>query len=112
MPPSTELPVPLAGQFVSPPVRTSAAGHVWVSVDENCHLHYEIVVSGLRKSDDVTLNAHLHGFAEIGEMDDSSREHKRLLKGFYGSQVRVTPECEKLGHSYRSRDTGLDNDHY
>ncbi|XP_033885023.3 chordin-like [Acipenser ruthenus] len=82
-----ELPVPLAGQFVSPPVRTSAAGHVWVSVDENCHLHYEIVVSGLRKSDDVTLNAHLHGFAEIGEMDDSSREHKRLLKGFYGSQA-------------------------
>ncbi|MGH0169108.1 UNVERIFIED_CONTAM: hypothetical protein FKN15_076262 [Acipenser sinensis] len=82
-----ELPVPLAGQFVSPPVYTSAAGHVWVSVDENCHLHYEIVVSGLRKSDDVTLNAHLHGFAEIGELDDSSREHKRLLKGFYGSQA-------------------------
>ncbi|KAK1162398.1 chordin-like [Acipenser oxyrinchus oxyrinchus] len=82
-----ELPVPLAGQFVSPPVRTSAAGHVWVSVDENCHLHYEIVVSGLRKSDDVTLNAHLHGFAEIGELHDSSREHKRLLKGFYGSQA-------------------------
>ncbi|MGH0151809.1 UNVERIFIED_CONTAM: hypothetical protein FKN15_040136 [Acipenser sinensis] len=82
-----ELPVPLAGQFVSPPVYTSAAGHVWVSVDENCHLHYEIVVSGLRKSDDVTLDAHLHGFAEIGELDDSSREHKRLLKGFYGSQA-------------------------
>uniref|UniRef100_A0A8C4RV84 Chordin n=1 Tax=Erpetoichthys calabaricus TaxID=27687 RepID=A0A8C4RV84_ERPCA len=74
-----ELPVPLAGQFVSPPVRTSTAGHVWISVDDHCHLHYHIVMAGLSKSEDSTINAHLHGFAEIGELDESS-EHKRLLK--------------------------------
>lgn len=82
-----ELPVPLAGQFVSPPVRTGASGHAWVAVDKQCHLHYEIIVAGLSKSDDITVSAHLHGLAEIGEMDDSSTAHKRLLTGFYGSQV-------------------------
>ncbi|KAK2881723.1 hypothetical protein Q8A67_018991 [Cirrhinus molitorella] len=83
-----ELPVPLAGQFVSPPVRTGAAGHAWVSVDEQCHLHYEIVVNGLSKSEDASIDAHLHGLAEIGEMDDSSTNHKRLLTGFYGQQAQ------------------------
>lgn len=85
------MPVPLAGYFVSPPVRTGASGHAWVSVDNNCHLHYEIVVAGLSKTDDLTVSAHLHGLAEIGELDDSSTTHKRLLTGFYGSQVR---QCE------------------
>lgn len=85
----SELPVPLAGQFVSPPVRTGASGHAWVAVDKQCHLHYEIIVAGLSKSDDITVSAHLHGLAEIGEMDDSSTAHKRLLTGFYGSQVRA-----------------------
>uniref|UniRef100_A0AAY4DFF8 Chordin n=1 Tax=Denticeps clupeoides TaxID=299321 RepID=A0AAY4DFF8_9TELE len=83
-----EMPFLLAGQFVSPPVWTSAAGHAWVSVDEQCHLHYEIVVNGLSKSDDLTINAHLHGLAEIVDMDDSSTNHKRLLTGFYGSQAQ------------------------
>ncbi|KTF95488.1 hypothetical protein cypCar_00032424 [Cyprinus carpio] len=83
-----ELPVPLAGQFVSPPVRTAAAGHAWVSVDEQCHLHYEIVVNGLCKSEDTSVSAHLHGLAKIGEMDDSSTSHKRLLTGFYGQQAQ------------------------
>uniref|UniRef100_W5MQW8 Chordin n=1 Tax=Lepisosteus oculatus TaxID=7918 RepID=W5MQW8_LEPOC len=83
-----ELPVPLAGQIVSPPVQTSAGGHAWVSVDDQCHLHYEIVVAGLSKSEDVTINVHLHGFAEIGELDDNSSTHKRLLMGFYGSQAQ------------------------
>ncbi|XP_036418682.1 chordin [Colossoma macropomum] len=83
-----ELPFPLAGQFVSPPVGTSAGGHAWVSVDERCHLHYEIVVNGLGKSDDVAVNAHLHGLAEIGEMDESNTNHKRLLTGFYGEQAQ------------------------
>lgn len=83
-----ELPTPLAGYLASPPVRTGASGHVWVSVDKHCHLHYEIVVTGLSKGDDLTVNAHLHGLAEIGEMDDSSSAHRRLLTGFYGSQVR------------------------
>lgn len=85
--PRHELPTPLAGHFVSPPVWTGASGHAWVSVDENCHLHYEILVAGLSKADDVTVNAHLHGLAEIGEIDDSSTSHKRLLTGFYGSQA-------------------------
>lgn len=57
-----------------------------MSIDEQCHLHYEIVVAGLSKSDDITVNAHLHGLAEIGELDDHA--HKRLLTGFYGSQVQ------------------------
>ncbi|XP_032888072.1 chordin [Amblyraja radiata] len=83
-----ELPIPLAGQFVVPPVKTGSAGHVWLSLDEHCHLHYEIVVAGLNKAEDITINAHLHGFAEIGEMDDNSGEHKRLLKGFYGSEAQ------------------------
>ncbi|XP_030072041.1 chordin [Microcaecilia unicolor] len=83
-----DFPVLLAGQFVYPPVRTSSAGHAWVSLDEHCHLHYEIVVGGLGKAEDGTLQAHLHGFAEIGEFDGSSQEHKRLLKGFYGSEAQ------------------------
>uniref|UniRef100_A0A3P8RQQ3 Chordin n=1 Tax=Amphiprion percula TaxID=161767 RepID=A0A3P8RQQ3_AMPPE len=86
--PRHELPTPLAGYFVSPPVRTGASGHTWLSVDKQCHLHYEIVVAGLSRTDDITVNAHLHGLAEIGEMDDSSTAHKRLLTGFYGSQAQ------------------------
>ncbi|KAM9442129.1 chordin-like [Salvelinus alpinus] len=86
--PRHEIPVPLAGQFVAPPVLTSAGGHAWVSVDERCHLHYEIVVAGLSKADDLTVNAHLHGLAEIGELDEHSTNHKRLLTGFYGSQAQ------------------------
>ncbi|CAI5775985.1 chordin isoform X1 [Podarcis lilfordi] len=84
-----ELPVPLAGQFVSPPVRTGSAGHAWVSLDDHCHLHYEIIVAGLGKADDGTVSAHLHGFAELGELRESSlREHKRLLRGFYGTEAQ------------------------
>ncbi|XP_071327938.1 chordin isoform X1 [Trachinotus anak] len=86
--PRHELPTLLAGHFVSPPVRTGAAGHAWVSVDKQCHLHYEIVVAGLSKTDDLTVNAHLHGLAEIGEIEDSTTTHKRLLTGFYGSQAQ------------------------
>uniref|UniRef100_A0A3Q3FU86 Chordin n=1 Tax=Labrus bergylta TaxID=56723 RepID=A0A3Q3FU86_9LABR len=86
--PRHELPTLLAGYFVSPAVRSGASGHAWVSVDKQCHLHYEIVVSGLSKADDLTVNAHLHGLAEIGEIDDSSTSHKRLLTGFYGSQAQ------------------------
>ncbi|XP_034638446.1 chordin [Trachemys scripta elegans] len=81
----TELPIPLAGQLVSPPVRTGSAGHAWVSLDEHCHLHYEIVVGGLGKSDDVAISAHLHGVAELGER---GHEHARLLKGFYGTEAQ------------------------
>lgn len=99
----SELPVPLAGQFVSPPVRTGASGHAWVSVDKQCHLHYEIIVAGLSKSDDITVNAHLHGLAEIGEMDDSSTTHKRLLTGFYGSQVRAHAEPRAVKHTCRRK---------
>uniref|UniRef100_A0A8D3E0Q6 Chordin n=1 Tax=Scophthalmus maximus TaxID=52904 RepID=A0A8D3E0Q6_SCOMX len=86
--PRHELPTPLAGHFVSPPVRSGASGHAWVSVDKQCHLHYEIVVAGLSRADDLTVSAHLHGLAEIGEIDDSSTPHKRLLTGFYGSQAQ------------------------
>ncbi|KAM8904369.1 chordin-like [Spinachia spinachia] len=86
--PRQELPTTLAGHFVAPPVRTGASGHAWVSVDQHCHLHYEIVVTGLSKTDDLAVNAHLHGLAEIGEIDDSSTAHKRLLTGFYGSQAQ------------------------
>ncbi|KAK1899935.1 Chordin [Dissostichus eleginoides] len=57
-------------------------------VDRQCHLHYEIVVTGLSRTDDLSLNAHLHGLAEIGELDESTTTHKRLLTGFYGSQAQ------------------------
>uniref|UniRef100_A0ABM5G3Y7 Chordin n=2 Tax=Pogona vitticeps TaxID=103695 RepID=A0ABM5G3Y7_9SAUR len=84
-----ELPLPLAGQYVSPPVRTGSAGHAWVSLDDHCHLHYEIVVAGLGRADDGTVSAHLHGFAELGELAESSlREHKRMLRGFYGTEAQ------------------------
>ncbi|XP_071998468.1 chordin isoform X2 [Engystomops pustulosus] len=83
-----ELPIPLAGQFVSPPLKTGSAGHAWVSLDEHCHLHYQIVVTGLGRAEDAALNAHLHGFAELGEVSESSHGHKRLLKGFYGSEAQ------------------------
>ncbi|XP_077204361.1 chordin isoform X1 [Paroedura picta] len=84
-----ELPIPLAGHFVSPPVRAGSAGHAWVSLDDHCHLHYEIVVAGLGRADDGTVSAHLHGFAELGELQESSsREHKRLLRGFYGTEAQ------------------------
>nr|XP_015807610.2 chordin isoform X1 [Nothobranchius furzeri] len=86
--PRNELPTPLAGHFVSPPVRTGSSGHAWVSVDKQCHLHYEIIVAGLSKTDDATVNAHLHGLAEIGELGNSSASHRRLLTGFYGSQAQ------------------------
>lgn len=99
------LPTPLAGHFLSPPVRTGASGHAWVSVDKQCHLHYEIVVAGLSKKEDVTVNAHLHGLAEIGELDNSSTTHKRLLTGFYGSQVHRFKSrhllINPLMHSFR-----------
>lgn len=83
----------MAGQFVSPPVRTGASGHAWVSVDSQCHLHYEIIIGGLSRADDLTVNVHLHGLAEIGEIDDSSAAHKRLLTGFYGSKVGHGRPC-------------------
>ncbi|KAG8444971.1 hypothetical protein GDO86_009933 [Hymenochirus boettgeri] len=99
-----QLPVPLAGQFVSPPLRTGSAGHAWVSLDEHCHLHYQIVVTGLGKAEDAALNAHLHGFAELGEVGESSPGHKRVLKGFYGSEAQGSVkdlDLELLGHLSR-----------
>lgn len=72
-----EPPIPLAGQFVLPPLMTGTAGHAWMLLDEYCHLQYQIVVTGLERTDDAALSAHLH----------STQKHKRLLKGFYGSQV-------------------------
>ncbi|XP_016336286.1 chordin-like [Sinocyclocheilus anshuiensis] len=44
--------------------------------------------NGLDARRNVYVNAHLHGLAEIGEMDDSSTNHKRLLTGFYGQQAQ------------------------
>jgi len=83
-----ELPVPLAGQLVTPPVSTSAGGHAWVALDDRCHLHYDIIVTGLSKGDELAVNAHLHGLAEIGEMDEASTNQRRLLTGFYGSKAQ------------------------
>ncbi|MEE6524103.1 hypothetical protein FKM82_023337, partial [Ascaphus truei] len=99
-----ELPVPLAGQFVSPPLQTGSAGHAWVSLDEHCHMHYQIVVTGLGRAEDAALNAHLHGFAELGELSEGARGHKRLLKGFYGSEAQGSVkdlDLELLGHLSR-----------
>ena len=70
-----------------------------MSVDERCHLHYEIMVAGLGKSDDLTVSAHLHGLAEIGELDETATNHKRLLTGFYGSHVR-SPDAHTPKHTH------------
>ncbi|XP_026574659.1 chordin [Pseudonaja textilis] len=84
-----EFPILLAGQFVSPVVHTGSAGHAWVSLDGHCHLHYEIVVAGLGRADDGTVSAHLHGFAELGEIHETSLpEHRRLLRSFYGAEAQ------------------------
>nr|XP_038039620.1 chordin isoform X3 [Anas platyrhynchos] len=84
----TEMPVPLAGQLVSPPVGSGAGGHAWLSLDEHCHLHYEIAVAGLGRPADGTVSAHLHGVAELGELGARPHQHKRLLKGFYGTEAQ------------------------
>ena len=86
-----EMPVALAGQLVSPPVGSGAGGHAWLSLDEHCHLHYEISVAGLGRPADGTVSAHLHGVAELGEMGARPHQHKRLLKGFYSTEVRRAP---------------------
>ena len=85
------MPVALAGQLVSPPVGSGAGGHAWLSLDEHCHLHYEISVAGLGRPADGTVSAHLHGVAELGEMGARPHQHKRLLKGFYSTEVRRAP---------------------
>lgn len=85
------MPVALAGQLVSPPVSSGAGGHAWLSLDEHCHLHYEISVAGLGHPTDGTVSAHLHGVAELGEMGTRPHQHKRLLKGFYSTEVRWGP---------------------
>ncbi|XP_048811051.1 chordin isoform X2 [Lagopus muta] len=84
----TEMPVPLAGQLVSPAVSSGAGGHAWLSLDEHCHLHYEIVVAGLGRPADGTVSAQLHGVAELGEMGSRPHLHKRMLKGFYGTEAQ------------------------
>ncbi|XP_065604134.1 chordin isoform X1 [Cyrtonyx montezumae] len=84
----TEMPVPLAGQLVSPPVSSGAGGHAWLSLDEHCHLHYEITVAGLGRPADGTVSAQLHGVAELGEMGARPHLHKRMLKGFYGTEAQ------------------------
>lgn len=82
------MPVALAGQLVSPPVQSGAGGHAWLSLDEHCHLHYEISVAGLGRPSDGTVSAHIHGVAELGEMGTRPHQNKRLLKGFYSTEVR------------------------
>ncbi|RMC02011.1 hypothetical protein DUI87_21173 [Hirundo rustica rustica] len=84
----TEMPVALAGQLVSPPVHSGAGGHAWLSLDEHCHLHYEISVAGLGRPSDGTVSAHIHGVAELGEMGTRPHQHKRLLKGFYSTEAQ------------------------
>lgn len=75
------LPVPLAGALVLPPVQSQAAGHAWLSLDTHCHLHYEVLLAGLGGSEQGTITAHLFGPPGIPGP-------RRLLKGFYGPEVR------------------------
>lgn len=81
------LPVPLAGALVLPPVRSQAAGHAWLSLDTHCHLHYEVLLTGLGGSEQGTVTAHLLGPPGVPGP-------QRLLKGFYGSEVRTQREGE------------------
>ncbi|XP_025926775.1 chordin [Apteryx rowi] len=91
----TEMPVALAGQLVAPAVGSGAGGHAWLSLDEHCHLHYEITVAGLGRPADGTVSAHLHGVAELGDLGarphhhhHHHHHHKRLLKGFYSTEAQ------------------------
>lgn len=76
------LPVPLAGALVLPPVQSQAAGHAWLSLDTHCHLHYEVLLAGLGGSEQGTITAHLLG-------PPGMPGPRRLLKGFYGPEVRT-----------------------
>lgn len=76
------LPVPLAGALVLPPVQSQAAGHAWLSLDAHCHLHYEVLLAGLGGSEQGTVTAHLLG-------PPGMPGPRRLLKGFYGPEVRT-----------------------
>lgn len=76
------LPVPLAGALVLPPVQSQAAGHAWLSLDTHCHLHYEVLLAGLGGSEQGTVTAHLLG-------PHGMPGPRRLLKGFYGPEVRM-----------------------
>lgn len=76
------LPVPLAGALVLPPVQSQAAGHAWLSLDTHCHLHYEVLLAGLGGSEQGTVTAHLLG-------PPGMPGPRRLLKGFYGPEVRT-----------------------
>lgn len=79
--------MPLAGALVLPPVRSQAAGHAWLSLDTHCHLHYEVLLTGLGDSEQGTVTAHLLGPPGVPGP-------QRLLKGFYGSEVRTQREGE------------------
>lgn len=80
--PDPALPVPLAGALVLPPVQSQAAGHAWLSLDTHCHLHYEVLLAGLGGSEQGTVTAHLLG-------PPGMPGPRRLLKGFYGPEVRM-----------------------
>ncbi|XP_057594902.1 chordin isoform X3 [Hippopotamus amphibius kiboko] len=84
------LPVPLAGALVLPPVQSQAAGHAWLSLDTHCHLHYEVLLAGLGGSEQGTITAHLLG-------PPGMPGPRRLLKGFYGPEVRIANQCEVGG---------------
>lgn len=66
---------------MTPPVRSPAAGHAWLSLDAHCHLYYEVLLAGLGGSEQGTVTAHLLG-------PPGTPGPRRLLKGFYGSEVR------------------------
>lgn len=65
-----------------PPVQSQAAGHAWLSLDTHCHLHYEVLLAGLGGSEQGTITAHLLG-------PPGMPGPRRLLKGFYGPEVRT-----------------------
>ncbi|XP_054985067.1 chordin isoform X1 [Sorex araneus] len=74
-------PMVLAGALVSPPVRSPAAGHAWLSLDAHCHLYYEVLLAGLGGSEQGTVTAHLLG-------PPGTPGPRRLLKGFYGPEAQ------------------------
>nr|AMY99573.1 chordin [Novocrania anomala] len=79
-------PYAMSGSNVVPPMNTAAAGHTWLGVDRSCTLHFEISVSGLSGEHDGILSAHLHGLAELGEVDHEKHD-KILLTTFNGNSI-------------------------
>ena len=76
----------LSGSQVSPPVKTGAAAHAWLRVDDTCALHYQVVTSGLDRNDRESASVQLLGY-DVNSDGSMRRRHTRVFKGIVGDMV-------------------------